>query len=225
MFKAEILKNERRRKIYTVIEATPGVHLRELQRILKIPLASLDYHLSYMTRKKIVLSETDGHHKRYYTKPLDAEDNKVFSALRQKRMREIVLSILASKKVNYQLLSCNLKIPPSTLSYYLKYLVDNNVLARDKIGYENIYTIKDEDRVAKVLIAYKSSFSDKLVDKALNTWMEKTFIRRRTMRYEDLNKEEDRPLTVEFLKQISRKLDQINKMDRIETQQNKKNAY
>jgi predicted transcriptional regulator len=182
MFKAKILENQRRRKIYTVIEANPGIHLRELQRILKIPLATLDYHLGYMTRKEIVLREPDGHHKRYYTKSLDVEDKKVFFALRQKRMREIVLLILASEKAKYQLLSHDLKIPHSTLSFYLKYLVDNDVLVRDRIGYENIYAIKDEERVAKVLMLYKPSFSDKLADKALDTWMERS-----------IRKEKDKP--------------------------------
>ena len=175
MFKDEILENERRRKIYAVIEANPGIHLRELQRVLNIPLATLEYHLSYMARKKIVHGETVRHHKRYYTKPFNPEDKKVLSALRQKRMREIVLMILANKKVKYQFLLDYFKLPRSTLSLYLKYLVDNSILARDKIGYENLYTVQDEDKVAKVLIAYKSSFLDTLVDKALSTWMETQF--------------------------------------------------
>jgi len=175
MFKDEILENEKRRNIYAIIEANPGIYLRELQRILNMPLATLEYHLSYMTRKKIVFGETDGHYRRYYVKPLEPEDKKVLAALRQKRMREIVLIILANKKAKYQFLSDQLKVPHSTLSFYLKYLVDHNILARDKIGYENLYTVQDEDRVAKILMAYKSSFLDKLVDKALNTWMETRF--------------------------------------------------
>jgi len=175
LFKDEILENERRRQIYCVLETNPGIHLRELQRVLSMPLATLEYHLSYMTRKKIVFWETEGHHKRYYTKLFDPEDKKVLSALRQQRMREIVLIVLANKKVKYQFLSDYLKLPHSTLSFYLKYLVDNNILARTKIGYENLYTVPDEDRVAKVLIAYKSSFLDKLVDRALKTWVETNF--------------------------------------------------
>lgn len=175
MFKDEILENERRRKIYAIIEASPGIHLRELQRSLDMPLTTLDYHLSYMSRKGIIFAESDGHLRRYYTKPLDPEDRKVLSALRQKRLREIVLIILANKKAKYQFLSDYLKLPHSTLSFYLKCLVDNSILARERIGYENLYTVRDEDRVAKVLTAYRSSFLDRLVDKALNTWMETHF--------------------------------------------------
>jgi predicted transcriptional regulator len=177
MFKDEILENERRRRIYAVIDANLGIHLRELQRVLDMPLTTLEYHLSYMTRRKIVYSETVGRHKRYYTRPLDPEDKKVLSILRQKRMREIVLIVLANKKTKYQFLLDHFKLPRSTLSFYLKYLVDNGILVRDKIGYENLYTVRDEERVAKILIAYKSSFLDTLVDKALNTWMEMQFRR------------------------------------------------
>jgi len=180
MFKDEILENENRRRIYALIEASPGIHLRELQRLLNMPLTTLEYHLSYMARKKILFAETKGHHKRYYTKPLDPEDKKVLAALRQKRMREIVLTILANGKAKYQLLVEQLRLSNSTLSSYLKYLVSNNILVKDKIGYENLYTVRDEDRVAKVLIAYKPSFLDKLVDNALDIWMETHFRKEET---------------------------------------------
>ena len=172
MFKEEILGNENRRRVYSVIEANPGIHMRELQRVLDMPLTTLEYHLTYMEHKKILFSESDTHYRRYYVRPLDSEDKKILSALRQKRMREIVFVVLINKKVKYQFLADYLKLPNSTLSFYLKYLVDNMVLAKEKIGYENIYTVQDEDRVARVLIAYKSSLIDKVVDKALNTWME-----------------------------------------------------
>jgi predicted transcriptional regulator len=177
MFKDEILENDRRRKIYALIEANPGVHMRELQRMTDMPLATLEYHLGYMTRKKIVFAEADAHLRRYYTKPLDPVDKKVLAVLRQDRMREIVLIILANNKAKYQYLSDCLKLPHSTLSLYLKQLVDNNILAREKIGYEMVYTIRDEDRVAMVLTAYKSGFLDKIVDKTLRTWMEMRFRR------------------------------------------------
>jgi predicted transcriptional regulator len=181
MFKDEILENEKRRKIYEVIEANPGIHLRELQRILEMPVATVEYHLSYMTRRRIIYSEADEHVKRYYTQPLDPEDKKILSALRQKKLREIVLVILSDQKAKYQFLANCFELPHSTLSLYLKYLVDRSVLDREKVGYENIYTVHDEDRVAKVLVAHKSSFMDTLIDKTLATWMEKRVRREASM--------------------------------------------
>ena len=172
MFKDEILENENRRSIYNVIDASPGVHLRELQRNLNMPLTTLEYHLGYMVRKQIIFGEAEGHFKRYYAKPLDKEDKKVLSTLRQRRMREIVLLVMANRKIKSQGLFEVLQVPRSTLSFYLKHLVDHGILLKEKVGYDSLFTVKDEDRVAKVLVAYKASFLDGLVDKTLGTWLE-----------------------------------------------------
>lgn len=172
MFKDEILENENRRSIYTVIDANPGVHLRELQRILNIPLTTLEYHLSYMVRKQIVFAENEANLRKYYVKSLDEADKKVLSALRQKRLREIVIIISANKKVKFQYLGEYFKLPRSTLSFYLKTLVDQGIVSREKIGYETLYTVNDENRVCRVATAYKSNFLDKLIDKTMTTWLE-----------------------------------------------------
>jgi predicted transcriptional regulator len=175
MFKEEILENRRRSKIYATIQKNPGVHIRQLQRILGMPLASLQYHLNYMARRSVVIEEKSEHYTRYYYKPLEAEDKKVLSVLRQKRMREIVMLILVNKKAKYRFIVETLKLSPSTVSFYLKYLLNDCIVERTKIGYENIYTLKDEERIAKILITYQSSFLDKIVDKWANTWLGPNF--------------------------------------------------
>jgi len=175
MFKDEILENERRSKIYATVKKNPGLHIRELQRIIGIPMASLQYHLTYMASRQVIIEEKSEHFTRYYSKPLESEDKKVLSVLRQKRLREIVMLILVDKKVKYRVIVQTLKLTPSTVSFYLKYLLENNIVERTKIGHENIYTLKNEDRIAKVLITYKSSFLDKLVDKWADTWIQNRF--------------------------------------------------
>jgi predicted transcriptional regulator len=60
MFKDEILENENRHRIYRLIETNQGIHLRELQRVTNLPLTTLDYHLTYMAKKGLIYSETEG---------------------------------------------------------------------------------------------------------------------------------------------------------------------
>lgn len=110
-----------------------------------------------MARRNVIVEEKAEHYTRYYCTPLDPEDKKILSVLRQKRIREIVLMILVSKKVKYRFIVDELKMPTSTVSFYLKTLFDNNIIERTKIGYENVYTIKNEYKLAKILIAYQSS--------------------------------------------------------------------
>jgi predicted transcriptional regulator len=175
MFKNEILENENRKKIYSAVDSNPGIHVRELQRVLGMPLMTLDYHLNYMARKGIIFGETGSHYKRYYAKPLDAGDKKVVCALRQKKLRDIVTIVLVNEKAKCQFLADNLKLPRSTLSFYLKCLVENDILKKDKIGYENIYTVQDEEKVTRLLAMHKSSFAYKIVEKALRVRMKKVF--------------------------------------------------
>jgi len=172
MFKEEILENERRHKIYLTIKSNPGSHIRQLQRLLDIPLASLQYHLNYMARRNVIIEEKSEHYTRYYCSPLDPEEKKLLSVLRQKRLREIVMIILVAKKAKYRSIVDTTGLPASTISFYLRCLMDSDVVERTKIGYENVYTIKDEEKIGKVLIAYQSSFLDSLVDKWANTWFE-----------------------------------------------------
>jgi predicted transcriptional regulator len=174
MLKEAILENDRRREIFNFVKANPGLHLRELQRRLVLPLTSLEYHLNYMVRKNVMYKERDGRFTRFYARLLDEKDMEVISVLRQRRLREIVLIILGKDGAKFQELQGILGLPSSTLFYYLKHLMDHEVITRDQVGSETVYNVND-DRVAKALIAYKPSFLDKLVDKALYAFMETQF--------------------------------------------------
>ncbi|NIO36277.1 hypothetical protein GTO27_01075 [Candidatus Bathyarchaeota archaeon] len=175
MFKKEILENERRSEIYRFIEENPGVHLRHIQRELDLPLSSLEYHVNYLVRKGVIFREKDRSYTRYYVRQLDSEDRKVLSSLRQRKLREIALKVLLYGKAKYHDLLTDLRLPSSTLSYYLKFLVKRNILEKHRIGRKSIYTVKDENRIIKALMAYRSSFTDKMVDKVLALWMETGF--------------------------------------------------
>jgi predicted transcriptional regulator len=174
MLKEELLKNDIRRKIFRFLEVNPGLHLRELQRRLALPLTTTEYHLEYMARRNVIYKEKDGRFNRFYTKLLDEEDKEVFSILRQRRLREIVLVILGKDGAKFRELQEILALPSSTLSYYIKRLMDNAIITKDQIGSETIYRVKDE-RAIKALIIYKPSFIDKLVDQALYAFMEPQF--------------------------------------------------
>jgi DNA-binding transcriptional ArsR family regulator len=128
-----------------------------------------------MIRKKIIFSEKQEHVMRFYVKPFDDKDKKILSVLRQKRFREIIYLVLSNQKAKIKFLMENLNLPRSTLSHYLKLLVEHEILEYEKIGYEKVYTIINEDRVVKILITYKSGLIDKLVDKTLNILLETRF--------------------------------------------------
>jgi predicted transcriptional regulator len=171
MLKETILENQRRKEIYTFLISNPGFHMRELQRRLNFPLTSLEYHLDYMVRKNLLRRERTGRFARFYAKLLTEKDKEIISILRQRKLREIVMLTIAKNQITYQDLREILKLPSSTLSYYLRQLMDHGLISREKTGHENLYKVED-DRVERVLVAYSSSFLDRLVDRVLFTFIE-----------------------------------------------------
>jgi predicted transcriptional regulator len=57
--KEKVLENEHRREIYNFVKENPGLHMRELQRKLEIPLSTLEYHLDYRKRCYLLFARKD----------------------------------------------------------------------------------------------------------------------------------------------------------------------
>jgi predicted transcriptional regulator len=168
----KILENEHRRKIYAFVKENPGLHMRELQRQLNIPLSTLEYHLDYLEKKEILYLEDDRRYCRYFAENLTEYEKILLSALRQHRFREIILIVLSEEIMCFKELSKEIKIADSTLSIYLRYLSEKGILEREKIGLETCYRIAREDITVKSLLCYRASFVDKLVDRVLESFLE-----------------------------------------------------
>ena len=143
MFKEEILENQRRSKIYQTVRSNPGLHIRQLQQCLRhspskptIPFELYGKKKRYNRKKKLNITQDTT------VSPLETEEKKLLSILRQRRLREIVVIILLSKKAKYQFIVETTNVPASTVSFYLRCLMESNIIERTKIGYENVYTLK-----------------------------------------------------------------------------------
>jgi len=164
---------EARTKVFEIISAAPGLHLREVQKRLGIPLGTVEYHLKYFEDKDIVIVREEGGYKRYYPKKaMGSEDRKFLSLLRQQVPRRVVLFLMRSPKSSFGDIAKALNLPPSSLSFHVKKLVKAEVIERTKKGRVSLFHIEDPERVAKVLIAHRRSFLDELVDRFVSTWTE-----------------------------------------------------
>jgi predicted transcriptional regulator len=170
--KEKVLENEHRREIYNFVKENPGLHMRELQRKLEIPLSTLEYHLDYLEKKEILSEEDDRRYCRYFAEDYTKEEKTLLSALRQERLREIILLILSQELLCFKDLSKEILIADSTLSHYLTFLCDKRILVKEKIGVETCYKVTSEDMVVRSLLCYRTSFIDKLVDSVLASFLE-----------------------------------------------------
>ena len=168
----EALALEVRRKIYEEIKVSPGLHFRELQRRVNLATGSLQYHLDYLAKKHLVKMVKEKKFTRFYLIREGFEQEKEMGILRQESMRKIVLLLLQKKKANNRGISKAIGLSPSTTSWHLQKMLEQGVIEKKRRGRQSYYYLVEPERAANLLIDYRKSFLDTLVDNFAETWQE-----------------------------------------------------
>jgi len=164
-----VLELESRRKIYQVVMQHAGGHMREIQRASGMSLGTVSYHLSYLGKHNLIKEEKDGNYVRYYPSTIDIRDEKLLSLLRQRSVRTILLFILTHEGCSHQEISAGVNLSPSTTTWHLKKLIDNGIVVSDKKIKGKAYSLCiSKERIMSLLITYRESFLDNLVDGLLD---------------------------------------------------------
>ena len=160
---------ETRRRIYEQIKKSPGIHFRELERRLKLVVGSLQYHLQYLEKKNLIRTSYDNDYLRYFAidKNLNENERKVLSLLRRSSCRHILIQLLNNPDLNNKDLSLAVGLSPSTISWNLNKLVEARIVERKKTGRTSRFTVINPYVITELLICYKESFLDTLVDNFL----------------------------------------------------------
>ncbi|MCM1987567.1 winged helix-turn-helix transcriptional regulator [Methanococcoides seepicolus] len=161
-----------RRRIYDLIRTFPGIHLRELERRPDIVIGSLQYHLHYLEKKRLIYSFKDEEFVRYFTRDRILEENEknILALLRRTGCRHILINLLQNEGMNNGELSNAIGLAPSTTSWHLNKLLRGQVITKIKNGRESHFVLNEPERVAELLICYKESFLDSLLDNFAEMW-------------------------------------------------------
>jgi predicted transcriptional regulator len=169
--KERILELENRRNIYLIILKNPGCHFREIQRKSNFPHSTLRYHINYLTKHGLLLAKKQGQNIRYFSSNFQTSNIKLLSILRQKTLRDILIYIIQNPSCNQESISNFIKLSPSTTSHHLNKLISQEILSLRKSGRQTLYGLKsNKEEIIKLLITYKESFFDALVNKTLEMW-------------------------------------------------------
>jgi len=167
------LELKTRRRIFNFIKKHPGIHEREISRNLNIPLSTVDYHLHYLTRRNLAVTDDDGHYKKYYILgDINLKEKKLLGALRKKTQRQIIIFLLIRNESPHREICKHLKLAPSTTSFHLNKLVELEILVKTERGRETYYKVKEIEYISDLLISYKKSFLDNMVDRFADSWLE-----------------------------------------------------
>lgn len=161
-----------RRRIYELIRDTPGVHMRELERRMGLMIGNLQYHLHYLEKHNLIFQLKDEEYVRYFLKErkTDERERNILCFLRRSSCRHILINLLQNPGMNNKELSESVGLSPSTISWHLNKLLNAGILEKEKEGRMSNFTVKYPELVAELLISYKESFLDSILDSFIEMW-------------------------------------------------------
>lgn len=130
------LKNKKLRdRIIEQIDQNPGIHLRELHRVLGCAMGALQYHLTNLLDERLVISFQSGNTRHFFPFGF-TEDNDVLqlvSLIRNPTIRSIISESMKHDRITQAELSRKLSLEKSLISYYANNLVNVGILKTIKV--------------------------------------------------------------------------------------------
>ncbi len=161
-----------RRRVYRYVEENPGMHLRGIQRGLDMPLGTVEYHLHQMEKNGLLVVRDDGRFKAFFAKEgVDRRDKDILYYVRQENPRRIMIHLLENPGASHSAIVAALPVGPSTVSFHLNKLVKAGRVTQQRQGRSKLFFVEDAERTAGVLVRYRKSFLDDLVDRFVGSWV------------------------------------------------------
>lgn len=155
-----------RDEIYNFINKNPGIRYRELLRLVRISNGVLTYHLGMLEKFGQIKVQRQSNKKvtRYFVANISKQDSHIIGCFRSRITRSIIIFILKNDYCTFNEIVEYVERAPSTISWHIKRLRDIGIL---RVIYGNnrlLYSITDKVKVDNVLLHYKETFTDRVID-------------------------------------------------------------
>ena len=155
-----------RKDIYNYIYENPGIRYRELIRLAGISNGVLTYHLGKLEKSGDIRVERQSNNRvtRYFIVEIPKKDSDVIGYIRGKVVRSIVFFVLKNEFCTFNEIVDHIEKAPSTISWHIKRLKEAGILSTNNGSNRYLYSIVDRETVNRVLLEYKESFTDRIVE-------------------------------------------------------------
>jgi signal transduction histidine kinase/DNA-binding response OmpR family regulator len=152
---------ENRKRIFDYVSDNPGSHLRKISRDLDVRLGTLRYHLDYLEKRGLIVSQKQNNLKMYFVSgKLKPQEKTLTQLLQQKHFRDIILVLIESPDLTFSQIADRVSMSTSATSKYINILRDKEILSYKKFGREKKYHINDEKSIIELLKTYKNFMAD-----------------------------------------------------------------
>jgi predicted transcriptional regulator len=152
--------------IYDIVTQNPGIRYRELLRLAGISNGVLTYHLGILGKSGQIKVQRQSNKRvtRYYVSNISKRDSNIIGCIRSRVTRTIIIFILKNEYCTFNEIVEHVEKAPSTISWHIKRLKDMGILKVVHGSDRLLYTLTDKINVSNVLLKYKETFTDRIID-------------------------------------------------------------
>ena len=136
----QVLENENRDKIITLILEQPGVHFNEILRELDISAGTLVWHLDILETFKVIQKQRIGQYLVYYPYTVRNPISKLDLKLRKSRTTLEILQLINDNPGMYQnQIAHRMDLNHKTIKYHIDKLIESELILAKKKGRKNLF--------------------------------------------------------------------------------------
>jgi predicted transcriptional regulator len=165
------MANSNKARIRSLIFALPGVHLRQIQRILGVSFSSVRYNVDSLRDDREVFDWDAGGHSRLFPPAVSEWERIIYSHLRTRSSRRVLRALAKHGKLTNRELSKITGYAKSTLSESIGGLLEAGILTTSfSLDGRIAYQIKDPERVLPMLYAADQTVLEEATDRFIQLW-------------------------------------------------------
>lgn len=142
-----------RLEILGLIHKNPGITIKDISGTLDVPKTTCMFHLNNLKEKQQIKINGYGK-KRYFLEDTSQNEIRLITPLRILTTKEIVLNLIKNDMQTFHDLCENINKSKSTISIYLKKLIDEEIVQLKIKNKEKIFSLKDKGKLEELIKKY-----------------------------------------------------------------------
>ena len=158
-------------RIKLLVSVLPGLHLRELQRLLHMSFNSTRYHVERLAKAGEIVRVEEGGFSRLYPPGIPEKERVLFSLARGETDRKILARLASEVRLSSRQISELTGLAKSTISEHLARLTQLGIVrGSDTSEAETLYELENPAGVRLLISSQNPSLIRKATDRFIDLW-------------------------------------------------------
>lgn len=165
------IRGNSRLRVKLLVSLSPGVHLRELQRLLDMSFNSTRYHVDKLSKAGEIVRVEEGGYSRLYPRGTSEVERTLFAVVRAETHRKILSSLAKDFPLSSKQLCNQTGLAKSTISEHIAELLRKGIVKTRQISETSIaYELEQPERIRSLLMSLNPSLRRKTTDRFIELW-------------------------------------------------------